>query len=64
MHQVQFETSSRDEPVFDSACGANELYLGTVARAQLLGDGEGRDDVAAGTASRDDHAHNFSLSVV
>jgi hypothetical protein len=50
LDKLQGKTLARDQLHFEAALGANKKG-GAPAKAQLVGDGEGWDDVAAGAAA-------------
>ncbi len=53
---MELEACLGDEFGFEAACGAYEVDFGVVVVAELAGDGEGGDDVAAGASACDEDA--------
>jgi hypothetical protein len=54
--EAETKTSRRNQARLHAARGADEENLGMMARDELVSDGEGRDDVAAGASAGDEDA--------
>ena len=58
LNELKLESGFGNEVGFHAAGGADEEDFGGVARDQLAGHGECRDDVAAGSAAGDEYAQS------